>query len=366
MSKKPIVITALISTIVTAFICFMVQIFTLNDIDKLKHLILNNYAGEITAEKLEEGAMRGMMEALGDPHSMYFNEEEFNMFMEEMDASYTGIGIEVLMKEDHLYVTSVFSDSPASAAGIQPDDIILKVNDVTVTNETYDKAISTMRSKNAENPVALTILRNGEELHFSVSSDTIQLETVSTEEYDDIMYIRIRSFDSPTAGEMATAVEKAQERAAQGLIIDVRDNPGGYLETVADIADMFLPKATIVYTKDKDGKQGSVYESDEDCITMPLVILVNENSASASEVLAGALKDNGRAKIVGQKTYGKGSVQTMFKLRNGGAKITISHYYTSGGYIIDGNGIEPDYVVEKGDGEEDLQLEKALEILRAS
>ncbi len=366
MSKKPIVITALISVVTTALICFAVQIFTLNDVEKLKHLILNNYAGEITSEKLEEGAMRGMMEALGDPHSMYFNEEEFNMFMEEMDASYTGIGIEVQMKDNQLYVTSVFADSPASKAGLAPDDIISKVNDIIVTSETYAEAITTMRSRDAENPVALAVLRNGEELAFSVSSDTIQLETVLTEEYDDVTYIRIRSFDSPTAGEMATAIEKAKERAARGLIIDVRDNPGGYLETVADIADMFLPKATIVYTKDKNGKQGSVYESDEDCIMMPLVILVNENSASASEILAGALKDNGRAKIVGQKTYGKGSVQTMFKLRNGGAKITISHYYTAGGYIIDGNGIEPDYVVENGDSGEDLQLEKALEILRAS
>lgn len=366
MSKKPIVLTALTSAVTTALICFAVHIFTLSDIEKLKYLILNNYAGEITTEKLEEGAMRGMMEALEDPHSMYFNEEEFNMFIEEMDASYTGIGIEVLMKDDYLYVTSVFSDSPASAAGLQPDDIILKVNDMTVTNETYAEAITKMRSKDNTTPVDLTILRNGEELHFSISSDTIHLETVTTKEYDDITYIRIRSFDSPTAGEMATAIEKAEKRAARGLIIDVRDNPGGYLETVADIADMLLPKATIVYTKDKDGKQGSLYESDEDCITTPIAILVNENSASASEVLAGALKDNGRATVIGQKTYGKGSVQTMFRLRNGGAKITISHYYTAGGYIIDGNGIEPDYVVEKGDGEEDLQLEKALEILRAS
>ncbi len=365
LSKKPILITALISAVSTMLLCFAVQVFTMSDTDKLKLVLLNSYAGDITEEELEKGAARGMVSVLDDPYSVYFDEEEFQMFMEEMDASYTGIGIEVRLLDGRMQVIAPFEGTPAAEAGILAGDILLKVDDLIITEETYADAISRMRTRDAQTPLSLTVLRGDEELTLSVQPRTIQLETVTTEEYGDISYIRIRSFDSPTAGEMAAAIESAEKRNARGLIIDVRDNPGGYLESVADISDMLLPRCTIVYTENKEGKRESLYESDEDCTALPIVLLVNENSASASEVLAGALKDNGRATLVGKKTYGKGSVQSLFKLRQGGAKITVAHYYTSGGYIIDGNGIEPHHTVEKGEGEADLQLQKALELLQS-
>ncbi len=361
--KKTIITTALISVAATLLVSFGFQIFTMSDTQRLKLLILNSYTGQITEEALDKGAARGMVAALGDPYSVYFDEEEYNMFLQEMDASYTGIGVEVQLKDGELHVVSPFEGSPAAEAGLLPGDIIEKVDDLAVTEETYAEAISRMRNRETEAALTLSVRRGEEELQIAVLPGTIKLDTVMSEEHGDITYIRIRSFDSPTAGEMAAAIENAEKRNARGLVIDVRNNPGGYLESVADIADMLLPQSTIVYTKNKEGKRESLYESDADCTRLPIVLLVNENSASASEVLAGALKDNGRAKLVGQKTFGKGSVQTLYKLRNGGVKITVAEYFTAGGYNINHHGIEPDYIVEAGEGEEDLQLQKALSLL---
>lgn len=369
MSKKPIIITALISAVSTVILCFAVYLFAMPDTDRVKLLLLSSYAGDVTEEALEAGAVRGMVEALDDPYSVYFNEEEYAMFMEEMDANYTGIGIEVQMKDGRMEVITPFPGTPAAEAGVLAGDIIVRIDDLEVTEDTYAEAISYMRT--AENdadsvPITLTVNRGGEMLTLSVSRGTIHLDTVEYEEMEGAAYIRIRSFDSPTAGEMAAAIEKAEKNHVRGLVIDVRDNPGGYLDTVTEIADMLLPRCTVVYTENKEGTRESLYESDEACTALPVVLLVNENSASASEVLAGALKDNGRAVLVGQKTYGKGSVQSLYKLQSGGVKLTVAHYYTSGGYIIDGNGIEPDHAVENPEDGTDLQLEKALELLQSA
>ena len=359
--KKTVVTTACISVAVTLLITFAVRVTTMSDAERLKFLIMNTYTGSVTSEALDEGAKRGMIAALGDPYSVYFDENEYNMFLEEMDASYTGIGVEIQMRDGKLYVVSPIEGSPAEKAGLLPGDVIEKVDDLAITEETYAKAISRMRNRNAEAPLVLSVRRDTEILSISVSPETIKIDTVKTENYGDITYIRIRSFDSPTAGEMKAAIEEAEKRNARGLLIDVRDNPGGYLECVAEIADMLLPNSTIVYTKNKDGERELLYESDGECTRLPIVLLVNENSASASEVLAGALKDNGRAKLVGKKTFGKGSVQSLYKLRTGGVKITVAEYFTAGGYNINGNGVEPDITVENT-LEKDLQLEKALSL----
>jgi len=366
LSKKPIILTALISVVATVLICFAVYIFTLPPVTSVKLLLLNTFAGDVTETELEQGAIRGMVEALGDPYSVYFTEEEYAMFMEEMDANYVGIGIEVQIQDGKLVVSSTFPDTPADEAGIMPDDILLGVNELEINEETYAEALLILRARNDSTPLTLTVLRGTETMTLSVSRTTIHLDTVVYEKKADIAYIRIRSFDSPTAGEMAAAIDRAEKSNARGLIIDVRDNPGGYLGTVAEIADMLLPRCSIVYTENKDGKREALYESDESFNSLPLVLIINENSASASEVLAGALKDNGRATLVGQKTYGKGSVQNLFKLKEGGVKLTVAHYYTSGGYIIDGNGIEPHHVIENNTEGVDLQLEKALELLSSS
>ncbi len=341
-------------------LCAGIWFCTLTDADKLEILILHRYAGEVSRETLSDGAARGMISALGDRHSVYFDEDEYTMFMEELDASYTGIGIEVQLKDGRMQVISPFEGTPASEAGVLAGDIIQKVDDIVVTEQTYAAAIAHMRTKDGDAPITLTVIRAGETLEIPVIRREITLKTVTTEMREDIAYIRIRSFDAPTAGEMAAAIESAERQNARGLIIDVRDNPGGYLNSVTSIADMLLPRCTVVYTKDKNEKQQFIYESDADCTPLPIVLLINENSASASEVLAGALKDNNRAKLVGTKTFGKGSVQSIFKLGRGGAKITVAHFYTAGGYRIDANGIEPTHVVENIDPGVDAQLEAAI------
>lgn len=341
-------------------LCAGIWFCTLTDADKLEFLILHRYAGEVSRETLSDGAARGMISALGDRHSVYFDEDEYTMFMEELDASYTGIGIEVQLKDGRMQVISPFEGTPASEAGVLAGDIIQKVDDIVVTEQTYAAAIAHMRTKDGDAPITLTVIRAGETLEIPVIRREITLKTVTTEMREDIAYIRIRSFDAPTAGEMAAAIESAERQNARGLIIDVRDNPGGYLNSVTSIADMLLPRCTVVYTKDKNEKQQFIYESDADCTPLPIVLLINENSASASEVLAGALKDNNRAKLVGTKTFGKGSVQSIFKLGRGGAKITVAHFYTAGGYRIDANGIEPTHVVENIDPGVDAQLEAAI------
>ncbi|MDD6308454.1 MAG: S41 family peptidase [Clostridia bacterium] len=333
----------------------------MSDIDKLSFIIQTSYAGEVDSAKLTEGAAEGMMNVLGDPHSVYMTEEEYQAFIEDMEAFYTGIGVEVSMQENDMVVISVFEESPASKAGICPGDTIKRVDDIAVSAETYKEAVRAMRDKEKKE-VTIALVHEGETKTVTVTPDTINIETVSTKQYGDIFYISIRGFDSPTEGEMAHAIEKAKQCECTHMVLDLRDNPGGLLRSAAAIADMFLPTCDIVHIEDKNGKQHDNYQSDADCITMPLVVLVNEDSASASEVLAATLRDNQRAVLVGAKTYGKGSVQTIIKLKEGAAKLTIAHYFTPGGYVIDGNGIEPDYPVAQG--EEDTQLQKALEIVK--
>ncbi len=363
MNKKHIVITALLSAVSTILVCTLLLFFTMSDADRLRLLIRFGYAGEYSDDALMEGAARGVMDALPDPYSVYFSEEEYRMFMEEMDASYTGIGIEVLPEGGHLTVRTVFPDSPAEKAGVLEGDFILQVGDIVISEDTYEEAILLLRTKEDSPPVTLQLLRGTTQLSLSVSRRKITLATVETETMEDIVYVRILGFDSPTAGEMAAAIEKAERQNAKGLILDVRNNPGGYLESVTSIADMLLPECTIVYTEDKNGRETSRFESDADCTSLPLVLLINEESASASEVLAGALKDNGRAQLVGKTTFGKGSVQSVFKLREGGVKMTVAHYYTAGAYKIDGVGISPHHTVENAPGQ-DLQLETALSLLK--
>ncbi len=360
--RKCIIKTALISAVSTILVCTLVHSFTMSDIEKLSFLIQTKYAGDSAPDALLTGAADGMLSTLGDPHSVYMTEEEYQSFLENLEALYIGIGIEIKMLDGKMHVIAPFPDSPADAAGIRSGDIIQKVDDIVVTADTYEAAISHMREKD-ETPLSVTILRGNEEKTLSIKRDTIQIQTVSHVRYDDVFYIALKSFDTPTATAMREALKIAEEENCRSIILDVRDNPGGLLESVTEIADMLLPACTVVYTENKDKKRDFVYESDDAFLDKPLILLVNENSASASEILAGTLKDNGRATLVGTKTYGKGSVQNLYKLREGAVKLTIAHYYTPGGYIIDKNGITPDYIVENT-GDDDAQFKKALELAR--
>lgn len=358
--KKCIIITALISAVSSILFCLFVHWFTMSDTEKLLHLLRTQYAGEIDFSALEAEAASGMFQSLDDPYSFFMNEEEYAAFMEDLDSLYIGIGVEVQLVDNQMIVKAPIPDSPAANAGILAGDIILKIDAITVTPETYTDAVAYLRqADNSE--ISVTILRGAETISLSLQRDTINVKTVTHTKYEDIGYIRIRGFDNPTLAEFKVALQSLKD--CRGLVIDVRDNPGGLLDSVTEIADLLLPECTIAYTENKNGKRTASFKSDAECVDMPLVLLINENSASASEILAGTLKDNKRATLVGNKTYGKGSVQKIFPLKNGAAKFTIARYFTPSDYVIDKNGVIPDYTIQNTD-KEDLQLQKAISLAR--
>jgi carboxyl-terminal processing protease len=303
--------------------------------------------------------------------------EEFNM---ETEGEYGGIGVIVTPGDDNLItVVSPIEDTPGERAGIKTGDKIIRVEGVDYFAETMDEAVSNMRGE-PNTQVTITIFRssNGTSETFDVTltREIIKLVSVKSAVLEgDIGYIRITSFDIPTYNDFQNHLSQLVQKQVKGLIIDLRNNPGGLMNVSTDIADEILGKATIVYTEDKTGNKEFIY-SDADLVDLPLVIMVNEGSASASEILAGAVKDNERGLLLGTTTFGKGVVQRLRDLPDGsGLKLTVSEYYTPADKNIHGIGIEPDIIVElneeaEGIGmdylEQDNQLQKAIEELRKS
>ncbi|MBO4897590.1 MAG: S41 family peptidase [Clostridia bacterium] len=345
----------------------------------IKRIIETNYDGDIDSNKFEDYKVKGMVEALGDPHSMFLTKDEFEAFYSEVSGNYTGIGIEVYLNEQYqIEIISVFPDTPAFNAGLQVGDIIKSAGTIEATLENYSDLIRFMRGLSEEggegNTFTLTFERDGNEFSTEINRADINVPTVSTKEFDGIYYVKVSGFADETERDFKSSIESAEISEKKGLIIDLRDNPGGTLESVVNIADYILPEGTIVYTSDKNGKK-EYFNSDKSAVDIPIVVLINENSASASEILAAALHDNNKATLIGKTTYGKGSVQNITLFPDGSAlKLTVAHYYTPKGVCIDGIGINPDYEVELSDEsktklismlayEEDTQLQKAVEFL---
>lgn len=342
----------------------------------LKKYIEENYYEPVEDESFDDGILKGLFEALEDPYSEYMTKTEFDSFMTHTKGSYGGIGIIVTPGEDgYITVVSPIEDTPGERAGIISGDKIIKVNDTEVTGDKLDEAVAIMKGKPGTD-VDITILRPNrkEPLSITIKREEIRLETVKSRVIDDsIGYLRITMFDDKTAEDFKTHLKELESKNIRGLIIDLRNNPGGSLKECVEIADELLGKQTIVYTKDRAGKK-EYLNSDDKKIDYPFTILVNKGSASASEILTGAVKDTKSGVIIGTTTFGKGLVQTVRELTDGtGFKLTISQYYTPNGKYIHGKGIEPDIVVELPDklkektkltDEEDVQLQKALEIVR--
>jgi len=350
--------------------------FTMDDkISYISSLIDKYYVDEYEKADLEDGVYHGLVEGLGDPYSSYFSQEELAGFMENTNGSFYGIGVNIQYNEEtgRLLVISPIAGSPAEKAGILPGDYIYKVNGQDITGMDSDASISLIRGEEGTT-VSLTLLRDGKEVVIDVERAEIDLESVASMVLEDnIGYIYISGFKNNTYDQFAENYNELRSQNIKGLIIDVRDNPGGMLNIVEKIADMLIPEGNIVYTIDKNGNREDC-TSDAACIDIPLAVLVNGNSASASEILAGAVQDSGTGVLVGSQTYGKGCVQNLYKLPDGsGVKITIQKYYTPKGVCIQGTGITPDYVVEDNpdymsvlmiaEGE-DEQLNKAVEVIK--
>lgn len=328
----------------------------------LEKVIEDNYYTDVDEDNLVDGSIKGLFEGLDDPYSQYMNKKEFESFMQYTEGSYSGIGVIIMPGEDgYITVVSPIEDSPGFKAGIKSEDKIIKVNGKDVTAKEMDKAISMMKGK-AGTEVEITILRNNKDrIDMKIKRQEIRLKTVKSEVLEDnIGYIRITTFDEKTAGEFKVQLKELEAKNITGLILDLRDNPGGLLDQCQEITDELIGEGTIVYTKDKQGKT-KYLKSDKNKIDVPLAVLVNKGSASASEILSGAVRDNKEGVLIGTTTFGKGLVQSVRSLNDGsGFKLTVSQYFTPNGEYIHGKGITPDVVVE----DVDKQLPTAIEHIK--
>ena len=345
--------------------------------ERLKALIDQYYLDDVDESAMVDGMYAGMLNGLGDPYTVYYTAEEFNALMESTSGEYKGIGalMSQNMETGIITFTRPFEGCPAQQAGIIAGDIITKVNGQDVGTMELSEVVAMIKGE-AGTTVDITVYRNREELDFTVERADIQVPTVEAKMLDDkIGYIYVMEFDEVTADQFHDALEDLESRGMEQLVIDLRDNPGGNLDTVVRMLDEILPEGLLVYTEDKYGNREDATSDAAHVLSVPMTVLVNSNSASASEIFAGAVKDYHWATLVGTTTYGKGIVQRIFDLGDGtAAKITISKYYTPAGNNIHGIGIEPDVEVEipaeaYEDGvvteDEDSQLQKALELLRS-
>lgn len=339
--------------------------------EAIQQVIDKLYLEEEDVQAVQEGVYKGMVSALGDPYSVYYTKEEYDAFQESYTGEYCGIGASLLQNADTGLITIVktFKGSPAQEAGLKTDDILYKVEGEEVTGEDLSEVVARVKGKEGTT-VKVTIMRGTEEMDLELVRKTISVPTVEYEMLDNNMgYIIISEFDEITTSQWMEAYETLKQQGMTSLIVDLRNNPGGGLSVVAEILDSILPEGMIVYHEDKNGQREEYKSDEEHKIEVPLAVLVNGNSASASEIFAGAVKDYGIGTLIGTTTFGKGIVQQMVSLGDGSAmKVTISKYYTPNGVCIHGTGIEPDIQVEFDaeayeKDESDNQLQKAIEVL---
>lgn len=339
----------------------------------IKGLIDESYIHEVDEDALEQGIYEGYVSGLDDPYSVYYDEEDTKDLMETTEGEYEGIGAVMTQDRDTgvITLTHVYEDSPAMKAGLKDDDILYKVEDEEVTGKDLNEVVSHIRGEGGTK-VNMTVLRGAEndEVEVTVTRGKIEVETVETKMLEDhIGYLAVSEFDSVTYDQYEEGLKELEDKGMKGLVVDLRGNPGGNLQTVCDILDLMLPEGLIVYTKDKDGNREDQNSDEEHQFTLPLTVLVDGNSASASEIYAGAIQDYGLGKIVGTTTYGKGVVQKLYDLKDGTClKLTVAEYFTPKGRNIDGKGITPDvevkYEYNEDDPKEDNQLDRAVEELK--
>lgn len=403
ISKKRAIIWAIVLVVITSSVTFIVSnrvqiaikdkvLIHKNELEKfvnaynkyyklaaLEEFVKENYLYDVKEEELLEGEIKGLFQALGDPYSVYMTKDEFSDFMEHTKGSYSGIGIIVVPGDDNLItIVSPIEDTPGERAGLKTGDKIIKVNGKEFTADQMDNAVKVMKGKPGTD-VTITILRRDKEGNpiyedLTITREEIRQKTVKADIVEgNIGYIRITSFDEQTYGDFKRELDALENKGIEGLIIDLRNNPGGLLDQCAEITDELIGEGTIVYTETKDGER-EYLKSDKNKIDIPLVLLINEGSASASEILSGAIKDTKAGILIGTKTFGKGIVQRIRPLNDGsGFKLTVSSYYTPNGKNIHEKGIEPDIVVELPEDitelgvnnlKEDIQLQKAIEVIK--
>ncbi|MBO5005509.1 MAG: S41 family peptidase [Clostridia bacterium] len=342
-----------------------------------KEILDKKYIGDINEEELKESAIKGYIAGLNDPYTEYFTKEEMKEFTEETEGEYVGIGIYTTAdtKQNAIIVLRTIGDSPASKAGLLTGDIIKKVDEEEFTGEQLNEAVKKMKGIAGTN-VKITVVRNDKEMEFNIKRENIKISHVSSNVLNDnIGYIKISSFEGGCSEEFLEKYKEIQKQNIKSLIIDLRFNGGGIVDEALNIAELMVPKDKILLiTKDKTEEEDVVKAKKDASINMPVVVLVNEYSASASEILAGILKEDINATLIGNTTYGKGVIQTVYPLKDGsGLKITTDEYYTPNHNKINKVGIEPTIKIEISEElrqitnlplEQDIQLQKAIEELK--
>lgn len=349
----------------------------INKIEEVLSLLQSKYMGDLNIDNLVEGAIEGIFAEIDDPYTKYLTEEEYNEIITSGNELYSGIGVHISLssKTKQLIIIGVMPASPAKKAGIKAGDIILAVDGIDATLENYSESVDRIKGE-VGSSVLIKIKRDDETLEYSIIRNTIESNNIESNILEEnIGYIKIFEFSNGIYDQFKEEYNKLiNEQKINGLIIDLRNNPGGLVTDTVKIADLLVKKGTILKTVNYDGTS-KTYSSGEDQILVPLVVIVNENSASAAEILAGCIKDLEQGTVVGTTTFGKQIVQSIIKLENGGGvSITTSKYYTPSGVEIHGNGIEPNIVVNLPKGvandiyinkKDDTQLNKALELIKS-
>lgn len=341
-------------------------------IQRIKRLIDTYYLKEYDEELVENGAFYGIPLMLGDPYSGYLSPDDVEALKESVTGEYVGIGVEVSVDPNDGLITviSPIADTPAALAGIRTGDKFLTINGEEVTGNTLDEVVAMLKNGKKKEEIKLELLREGETISLTVIRDEIIIHSATGNMLnEEIGYLKLSSFDDTTVNEFSDTLSELEQEGATSLILDLRGNPGGTVEAAQYVADLFLDEGIFYYTMDKNGEK-EYFETEEDVNPIPLVVLINEGSASASEMLAGALQDRDRATLVGVTTFGKGIMQQHFMVDSSSMlKLTTHEFYTPNGNRIHETGILPDVEVPMdssvtlGDLEQDIQLQKAISLL---
>lgn len=340
----------------------------------VKNIVTDRYVDKIDINKMLDGALKGMVAYSTDRYTQYMDENEFKEWTTQTKGSYAGIGVYIEAKDGRIMVVSPIEDGPAYRAGIKSGDYILKINGEEVTGDEINKAVSIMTGKEGKK-INLVIYRNGVgNKEFNLVTEKIVFRTVKGKIINgNIGYIRITQFNETTGDDFNKTLDDLLNKGVKGLVLDLRDNPGGLLTECVKVADRLVGKGIVVYTVDNRNNREE-FTSDENKINIPLALLVNEGTASASEIVSGAVRDYKAGTLIGTKTFGKGLVQDLVDLHDGtGIKVTIARYYTPKGECIQDKGITPDIVIKIPEKdlnkelkmEEDIQLQKAIEVVKS-
>lgn len=378
ISKKKAILWSIVLVVITALLTSTLQIAIgnrvvisknlydeykkYNKLIGLEEIVEDDFYKDVSEENLVQGAIKGMFGGLGDVYSQYYTKEEFETLKEQTSGSFVGIGVYISPTSDDDYITIIapIEGSPAEKSGVKAGDKIMKVDGTNVSADDTDKAISMIKGK-AGTTVKLTIKRGDKEFNVDIKREEIVSKSVESKLLEDNLgYIKITSFNENTYNEFKEALKTLNKENIKGLVLDLRNNPGGLLNICSDIADELIGEGTIVYTKDNKGDK-EYLKSDKNKLGIPIVVLVNGGSASASEILTAAIVDNNEGIAIGTTTFGKGLVQSVRELKDGtGYKLTTAQYFTPNGDYINGKGIEPKIVEEN----ESKQLDKAIEWLK--